>query len=229
MRTAVMTKALWMLVLISLLSACVSSDQVIASARGDASYLAVDEVPLEVTAASRDGRYLYICLLATNPDGWSHAYTIRSSASGEGLDALADSKDGLHLTPVFKVERLYSGCHREGVVVPVLTVAGEAEVQLAGGLEDGLFVIDSADQWGLLYLSTLMTDSQHDRYAIDLSGSAIYRQYVNGKPYMWLLVPVATAVDAAAVMTMGMVAIACGDELCDEAIDGALQPLTGGD
>lgn len=222
-----MMKALWMLVLASLLTACSTSDQVIASARGDASYLAVDEVPLEVTAASRDGRFLYICLLATNPDGWSHAYTIRSTASGEGLDALASHDDDLALTPVVKVERLYSGCHREGAVVPVLTVEREADAQLAGGLADGLFVIDNADQWGLLYLSTLMSDSRHERYAIDLSGSAIYRQYVNGKPYMWLLVPVATAVDAAAVMTMGMVAIACGDELCDDAIDGALEPVSG--
>ena len=225
MSKGAMMRALWTLVVTSLLMACSTSDQVIASARGDASYLAVDEVPLEVTAASRDGRYLYICLLATNPDGWSHAYTIRSTATGEGLDRLAESDDGL--VPVVKVERLYSGCHREGSVVPVLTVEREAEAQLAGGLTDGLFVIDSDGQWGLRYLSTLMAQSQHDRYAIDLSGSAIYRQYVNGRPYMWLLVPVATAVDAAAVMTMGMVAIACGDELCDEAIDGALEPLTG--
>ncbi|MBQ1784325.1 MAG: hypothetical protein II007_11800 [Gammaproteobacteria bacterium] len=207
----------------SLLMACSTSDRVIASARGDASYLAVDEVPLEVTAASRDGRYLYVCLLATNPDGWSHAYTIRSTATGEGL-AASDAD----LMPVVKVERLFSGCHREGAVVPVLTVDREADAQLAGGLEDGLFVVDSDGQWGLIYLSTLMTVSHHDRYAIDLSGSAIYRQYVNGRPYMWLLVPVATALDAAAVMTMGMVAIACSDELCEQALDGALEPLTRG-
>lgn len=210
---------------VGLLAGCATSDQVIASARGDASYLAVDQVPLEVTAASRNNRYLYICLKATNPDGWSHAYTIKSTANGDGLDQL--EMPAAALMPVIQVERLYSGCHHEATPVAVMMVARDSDIKLRPGQPDAVYVVNGAGQWGLRYLSARFTNSRYDRYAIDLSGSAIYRQYVNGRPYMWLLVPVATAVDAAAVMTMGMVAIACGDALCDGAIDGALEPLAG--
>lgn len=118
-----------------------------------------------------------------------------------------------------KVNRLFSGCHQSATKVAVIRHLQEGRMTLPDGVDEAVFAVAEGKQWSLRYLSNQMVVPGHDRYAIDLSGSAIFRHYVDGSPLMWALVPVATAVDAAAVMTMGMLAIACGDNLCDEAMD----------
>lgn len=62
-----------------------ASERVMEKAQGEAEYFPVGSVPIQVTGASRDARYLYVCVVATNPDGWRHSYTIKTDASGANL------------------------------------------------------------------------------------------------------------------------------------------------
>jgi len=150
-------------------------------------------------------------VLARNPDGWKHVYTITSELTGKAQRRRPIEND----MPVEHVQALTSGCKKGRTKVPVFVRSDTGAMQLPDDIREAVFVVTDARRWRLRYVSAIRTAQGADRYAIDLSATAIYRRYVNGKPYMWMLVPVATAIDAAAVMTLGMFAIACGEDLCN--------------